>query len=43
MMRICFRRAGSAGFVVSQDGDVRAMTRVDDRLIVWEDVKLRLA
>ena len=43
MMRICFRRPGSSGFVVSQDGDVRGMTRVGDRLIVWEDVKLRLA
>jgi len=43
MMRICFRRPGSVGFVVSQDGDVRAMTRVGDKLIVWEDVKLRLA
>ncbi len=42
MMRICFRRPESVGFVVSQDGDVRAMTRVDNRLIVWEDVKLRL-
>ena len=43
MMRICFRRPGSVGFVISQDGDVRAMTRVGDELIVWEDVKLRLA
>jgi hypothetical protein len=41
MMRICFSRSGSVGFVVSQDGDVRAMMRVCDRLIVWEDVKLR--
>lgn len=41
MMRICFRRPGSVGFVVSQDGDVRAMTRVGNKLIVWEDVKLR--
>jgi hypothetical protein len=43
MMRICFRRPGSVGFVISQDGDVRAMTRVGDEVIVWEDVKLRLA
>lgn len=43
MMSICFRRPGSVGFVVSEDGDVRAMTRVDERLIVWEDIKLRLA
>ena len=43
MMNICFRSAGSVGFVISQDGDVRAMTRVDDKIVVWEDVKLRLA
>lgn len=43
MMRICFGRPGSVGFVVSQDGDVRAMMRVQHRLIVWEDVKLRLS
>jgi hypothetical protein len=43
MMRICYHRPGSIGFVISQDGDVRAMTRVRNRLTVWEDVKLRLA
>lgn len=25
---------------VSQDGDVRAMTRVQDMLIVWENIQL---
>jgi hypothetical protein len=43
MIRLCWRRPGIVGFVVSQDGDVRAMTRVGDVLVVWEDVKLRLA
>lgn len=43
MMRICLRRPGSVGFVISQDGDVRAMTRVGESVLVWEDVKLRLA
>lgn len=41
MMRFCFSRPGSVGFVVSQDGDVRAMARAGDRLIVWEDIRLR--
>jgi hypothetical protein len=41
MMRYCHSHPGSVGFVVSQDGDVRAMMRVRDRLIVWEDVRLR--
>lgn len=42
MMRYCAAVSGSVGFVVSQDGDVRAMTRVRDALVVWENVKLRL-
>jgi hypothetical protein len=42
MMRYCASVPGSVGFVVSQDGDVRAMTRVRDDLVVWENVKLRL-
>lgn len=42
MMRVCYARPGSVGFVVSQDGDVRAMTRVGDRIVLWEDVKLRV-
>lgn len=43
MMHACFGRPGRVGFVVSQDGDVRAMTRLGDRLLVWEDVRLRRA
>jgi hypothetical protein len=42
MMRYCAAVPGSVGFVVSQDGDVRAITRVRDDLVVWENVKLRL-
>ena len=40
MMRFCYARAGSIGFVVSQDGDVRAMTRVGATLLVWENIEL---
>jgi hypothetical protein len=42
MMRFCHSQPGTVGLVVSQDGDVRAMTRVRNRLVVWDDVKLRL-
>jgi hypothetical protein len=42
MMRICYAQRGSVGLVISQDGDVRAMTRVGDILLVWEEVKLRM-
>jgi hypothetical protein len=42
MMRYCFSIPGSIGFVVSQDGDVRVMTRVGDALVMWESVRLQL-
>jgi hypothetical protein len=41
MMRYCFANAGSLGFVISQDGDIRAMTRVGQRLVMWNDVKVQ--
>lgn len=42
MMRYCAQVTGSVGFVVSQDGDVRAMTQVQDHLVMWENIKLQL-
>ncbi|MBC7545535.1 MAG: hypothetical protein H7338_22630 [Candidatus Sericytochromatia bacterium] len=42
MMRFCRRNPGSLGFVVSQDGDIRAMTRVGERLIIWENIEIQL-
>lgn len=42
MMRFCSQIPDSIGFVVSQDGDVRAMTRVGDNLVLWENVYLEL-
>jgi hypothetical protein len=40
MMRYCFANPKSVGFVVSQDGEIRAMTRVGSRLIMWENLKV---
>jgi hypothetical protein len=40
MMRYCFAHAGSVGFVISQDGDVRVMARVGDDLLLWANVSL---
>jgi len=40
MMRFCFAHPGSIGFVISQDGEIRAMTRVKDRLVMWENLKV---
>jgi hypothetical protein len=38
MMRFCARHAGAVGFVISQDGDIRAMTARGKALYVWENV-----
>ncbi len=42
MMRYCAKFPGSVGFVISQDGDVRVMTKVDGRLVIWESIQLQL-
>jgi hypothetical protein len=34
---------GSLGLVVSQDGDIRAMTRIADMLVLWENIDVQLA
>ena len=41
MMRYCAKVPGSVGLVVSQDGDVRAMTQVDGTLLFWDNLQLR--
>ncbi len=43
MMRYCFAKPGALGFVVSQDGDIRAMTRIADQLVLWENIDVQLA
>ena len=40
MMRYCDLHEGSIGFVISQDGNVKAITKVNDKLIMWEDIDL---
>src|SRR5215217_5508077 len=37
----CWNTPGSLGFVVSQDGDVRAILRIGDKLIMWENIKAK--
>ncbi len=43
MMRYCHQTAGSLGFVVSQDGGIQAMKRIDNQLVVWENIDVGLA
>lgn len=40
MMRYCFANPKSMGFVISQDGEIRVMTRVKNRLVIWENLKI---
>jgi hypothetical protein len=42
MMRYCNSRSGSIGFVISQDGDIRAMTKVGDDLVIWDIARLQI-
>jgi len=38
MISYCYANEGAIGFVVSQDGDIRAFTRVDKKLIMWDSI-----
>lgn len=40
MMRYCMAHPGSVGFVISQDGEIRAITRVQKRLVMWENLQV---
>jgi hypothetical protein len=40
MMRYCMKHNGSVGFVVSQDGTIRAVARDGVRLLIWDTVQL---
>jgi hypothetical protein len=40
MMRYCMAHPHSLGFVISQDGDIRALARVGRRLVMWENLKV---
>lgn len=41
MMRYCSDVPGSLGFVVSQDGDVRAIASVEESIVIWENLRLQ--
>ncbi|MBS1969044.1 MAG: hypothetical protein JSU04_01985 [Bdellovibrionales bacterium] len=40
MIRYCYYNPSAVGFVISQDGDVRVMTRVGSKLLVWENIQV---
>lgn len=41
MIRYCWKYERAVGFVISQDGDVRAITKHDGKLMVWDNIKLQ--
>ena len=38
MISFCYANEGAIGFVASQDGDIRAFTRVEEKLIMWDSI-----
>lgn len=41
MLRYCATNHDSIGFVISQDGDVRAITHANDRVVLWDNVRIQ--
>jgi hypothetical protein len=41
MMRYCFINPGSIGFVISQDGDIRAIAKKGKKVILWENIRVQ--
>lgn len=41
MFSYCWNNPGSLGFVISQDGDMRAIMKVQNKIIVWENLKVQ--
>ncbi|WP_316846203.1 putative sensor domain DACNV-containing protein [Pedobacter psychrodurus] len=39
MIAYCWNHPGSLGLVISQDGDIRAFSKIEDKLIMWENIK----
>lgn len=42
MFTFCYNHLGSLGFVVSQDGDIRAIMRVGEKLVMWENIQTQI-
>jgi len=43
MFRYCDANPGSVGIVVSADGDLRVVTKVDGDVVFWENVATRVS
>ena len=43
MLRYCDENEGALGFVISQDGDIRATMKYRGQLVLWENINVQLA
>jgi hypothetical protein len=43
MMRYCSENEQALGFVISQDGDIRAIMKHQNKLMLWENINVQLA
>ena len=43
MFRLCNERAGALGLIVSQDGDVRAVFKTANKVVVWDNIETRFS
>ncbi|MBE9585705.1 hypothetical protein IM792_14710 [Mucilaginibacter sp. JRF] len=41
MMSYCWHHDDALGLVISQDGDLRAVKRLGDQLVIWENIKIQ--
>lgn len=39
MIAYCWKHPNSLGLVISQDGDIRVFSKIEDKLIMWENIK----
>ena len=41
MIAYCWNHPSALGLVISQDGEIRAFSKIDDKLIMWENIKIQ--
>jgi len=39
MISYCNEHPGTIGFVVSQDGDIRVIMKIDEKVVVWDNIR----
>ena len=41
MLRYCATNPNSVGFIISQDGDVRAATQFESQVLLWDNIRIQ--